>query len=497
MTEETRLGWILTLPIVALVSTILFGNRPNIREAGNLAIGGVLLCVVWSVAEAVFSGARPELLLGSPIPGHHGDAFSIAFRAEPLGALFAIVASSLWIATTCYAIGYMREHQETNQTRFYCCFASAILAAIGAAFAKNLFTLFVFYELLTLSTYPLVTHHGTEAAKRGGRVYIGILMSTSIGLLMFALVWTWSLAGTLDFVHGGILADAWRTNEVSTSQLGILLGFFAFGTGKAALMPFHRWLPAAMVAPTPVSALLHAVAVVKVGVFTILKVGVYTFGVELLHDSGVTVWLMYVASFTILCASLVAMTKDNLKARLAYSTISQLSYIIFGVAMANSWGIVAGGLHIVMHAFGKITLFFCAGAIYVATHKTNVSEMRGLGHRMPLTMMAFLLGSLSIIGLPPFGGSWSKWLLALGATNTAHPWLLGVLMVSSLLNVAYLLPIPIRAFYSEPTDDLSAFREAPLPCLIPICVTAVAGIALFFGANSVYTVLEPLGAMTP
>lgn len=496
MIDTQNIGAILLLPLMALLFTILFSNRPNMREASNIGIGIVLFCVVWSLASSVFTGTRPELVFGSPIPGEHGVAFSIAFRAEPLGALFALVASGLWIATTCYSIGYMRGHDEKNQTRFYCCFAIAIFAAMGAALAKNLFTLFVFYEVLTLSTYPLVTHHGTSEAKRGGRIYLGILLTTSIAFLMFAIVWTWAVAGTLDFVEGGILKESWQQSKISTTQLGILLGLFAFGTGKAALMPFHRWLPAAMVAPTPVSALLHAVAVVKVGVFTIMKVAVYIFGIDLLHDSGVNVWLMYAASFTILCASLIAMTKDNLKARLAYSTISQLSYIVFGAALANPWGVLGGSLHIVMHAVGKITLFFCAGAIYVAAHKTNISQMRGLGRRMPLTMMAFLLGSLSIIGLPPFGGSWSKWLLALGAANTQHQWLMGVLMVSSILNIAYLLPIPIRAFYLPSSEDESKIHEAPMFCVVPLCATAVGGFILFLFADHIYSVIEPIATVT-
>ncbi len=500
MTDAKLLGFILVLPLVSFVSTLLFFKRPNLREAFNLAIATVLFCVVMSMSGGVFSGGRPELVLGSPIPGPEGTAFTIAFQAEPLGAMFALVASGLWIATTCYSIGYMRSHDEENQTRFYACFAVAIFAAMGAALARNLFTLFVFYEILTLSTYPLVTHHGTEEAKRGGRLYLGILLTTSIGMLMFAIAWTWQITGTLEFKLGGILQASHQAGEVTSAQLGILLGLFVFGTGKAALMPFHRWLPAAMVAPTPVSALLHAVAVVKVGVFTVLKIAVYIFGIELLSTTGVSVWLMYAASFTILTASLVAMTKDNLKARLAYSTISQLAYIVLGAALATPAAIMGGGMHIVMHAFGKITLFFCAGAIYVAAHKKDISQMRGIGRRMPVTMLAFLLGSLSIIGLPQFGGSWSKWFLALGAADTEHPWLMGVLMVSSLLNVAYLLPIPIRGFYFAPDPDdhaPTAIREAPWTCVLPLLATAVGGLLLFFWAPRIYAVLKPISLITP
>ena len=208
-----------------------------------------------------------------------------------------------------------------------------------------------------------------------------------------------------------------------------------------------------MVAPTPVSALLHAVAVVKAGVFTVLKIIVYVFGIEFLTEGNYALWLCYVAGFTSIAASLVALTKDNLKARLAYSTVSQLSYIVLGAALANDWGVIGGSMHIAMHAVGKITLFFCAGAIMVASHKTKISEMAGIGRTMPVTMFAFFIGALSVIGLPPMGGSWSKWYLALGAVDAHQNILVAVLMISSLLNIAYLMPIVARAFFIAPNGS--------------------------------------------
>ncbi len=399
-----------------------------------------------------------------------------------------VVASGLWIVNSIYSIGYMRGNDEPRQTTYYICFAIALSSTMGIAFAKNLFTLFLFYEMLTLSTYPLVTHHGTKKAMHGGRLYLGILLSTSIGLLLFALLWTWNIAGTLDFREGGIL-----TGKASDAALVGLLALYAFGTGKAALMPFHRWLPAAMVAPAPVSALLHAVAVVKAGVFTVMKVVVYIFGIDLLADSGASVWLMYVAGATVILASLVALTKDNLKARLAYSTISQLSYIVLGAALVRPWAIVGGSMHILMHAFGKITLFFCAGAIYVATRKTEISQMRGIGRSMPVTTFAFFIGSLSVIGLPPLGGAWSKWYLALGALQAGQILFLGVLMLSSLLSIAYLMPLVVRGFFS-PADGAAppVVQEAPLLCLIPLCLTAVGCVVLFFFADGIYRMLLPI-----
>jgi len=477
------LGCAVALPWAAAAATPLFRARPNVRESATLLFGVLLLAGNLQLAARVMAGQRPELDLLRVLPG-----LDLAFRVEPLGMLFGLVASGLWIVTTFYSIGYMRGHDEQHQTRFYACFAVAIAAAMGVAYSRNLFTLFVFYELLTLSTYPLVTHHQTDAARRAGRVYLGVLLSTSIGLLLLGMVWTWSIAGTLEFTPGGILAG-----RADHRMLVVLLALFAFGTGKAALMPFHRWLPAAMVAPTPVSALLHAVAVVKAGVFTVMKICVYIFGTELLRDSGASVWLGYVAGATILLASLVALTRDNLKARLAYSTVSQLSYIVLGAALANSWGVIGGSMHIAMHAMGKITLFFCAGAYYVAAHKTEVSELRGIGRRMPLTTAAFLIGSLSVIGLPPLGGTWSKWFLALGTADAGQLGLLAVLMVSSLLNIAYLMPVPVRGFMFAPEPgEPTRIQEAPLLCVVPLVVTALGCVALFFWADEIYRLLLPI-----
>lgn len=473
------------LPLLGALLISLLGQWPNLREAATLATGGVLFFVVLSLVPEVISGARPDIQILEVLPG-----LALAFEVEPLGMLFGLIASGLWIVTSLYSIGYMRGHHETHQTRFYVFFSVAIAGALGVAFARNMFTLFIFYEILTLSTYPLVTHHRTEEALRSGRIYMGILLGTSVGLMLLAVVWTWNLTGTLEFEPGGILAG-----KASPGVVGMLLALYAFGTGKAALMPFHRWLPAAMVAPTPVSALLHAVAVVKAGVFTVMKVVVYIFGIDLLANTGTSLWLAGVAAATLLIASLVALTKDNLKARLAYSTVSQLSYVVLGAALANNWGIIGGSMHIAMHAFGKITLFFCAGAIMVAAHKTEISDMAGIGKTMPVTMFAFFVGSLSVIGLPPLGGSWSKWYLALGAADAGQVIFVVVLIVSSLLNVAYLMPIVARAFFSAPASGTAGpapIREAPVFCVVPLCLTALGCLALFFGADEIYRLLSPI-----
>ncbi len=472
----------LVVPAIATAANMALSDNDNWRDGATLVASLVTFALVVALAVSGEYGAAVTVF--SVMPG-----LELSFHVEPLGLLFALVASGLWIVTHIYAIGYMRGNNEHHQTRFFAFFSFSIAATMGIAFSANLFTLFLFYELLTLSTYPLVAHKETDEAKAGARTYLGILMSTSIVFLLVAVIWTWIIAGTTDFTLGGILAG-----NIEGPMVAVLLGLFAFGIGKAALMPFHRWLPAAMVAPTPVSALLHAVAVVKAGVFTMLKVGVYIFGIDFLSSTSASDWLVWLASASILIASVIALTKDNLKARLAYSTVSQLSYITLGMALATSMGVVGGGMHIAMHAAGKITLFMCAGAIYVAHHKTLVSELNGIGRKMPLTMAAFMIGALSIIGLPPFGGMWSKWLLGLAALDAGQVFVVAVLMLSSLLNVAYLLSIVARAFFlpADDGEDAGAIAEAPVACLIALVATALLSIVLFFQAGAIERLLAGL-----
>ena len=487
MTAAAALAAALLAPLVGAASIWLLDRRPNLREAATIAAAAVTFLAVLRVFVAVDAGERPALALFDIVPG-----LPLHFVVEPLGMLFALVASFLWIVTSFYSIGYMRGHHEEDQTRFYVCFAVAISAALGVAMAGNMLTLFVAYEALTLSTYPLVTHHRSEESMRAGRVYLGILLATSIGLQLVGIVWTWIAAGTLEFTPGGVLAG-----KVDGLALAVLLFLYMYGIGKAALMPLHRWLPAAMVAPTPVSALLHAVAVVKAGVFAVLKVAIYIFGIDHLRGTGASTWLMYAAGFTIVAASAVALTKDNLKARLAYSTVSQLSYVVLGAALATTWSVVGGAMHIAMHAFGKITLFFCAGAIMVASHKTEVSGMAGLGRRMPVTFAAFAVGALSVTGLPPLGGAWSKWTIGFGAAEAGELVFIVVLMVSSLLNVAYLIPVAARAFVASGPEAAGgqsgeAIREAPAFCVAPLCLTAFGCLALFFAADDIAAFLAPI-----
>jgi len=485
MTPATTILLALAVPLAGAVLIAAAHRAPNVRETITMITAGLLFLLVVSLTPLVLAGERPAVTLFEIMPG-----LAFRFEVEPLGMLFGLIASGLWIVNSLYSIGYMRGNDEQHQTRFYVCFAGALASAIGIAFAGNLLTLFVCYEALTLITYPLVTHAGTDEARRGGRVYLGLLVGTSIVFLLVAIVWTWQLTGTIDFKPGGMFHG-----KAGNATLGALLALYVFGIGKAALMPFHRWLPAAMVAPTPVSALLHAVAVVKAGVFTVVKVVVYVFGVNEIAGLASVQWLPLVAGFTIIAASIVALRSDNLKRRLAYSTVSQLSYVILAVALLTPLSVIGAALHIAAHALGKITLFFAAGAIYTAAHKTEVSELDGIGRRMPWTMGAFAIGSLSMIGLPPAVGFVSKWYILSGAMATEQWGAVAVLVAGTLLSAGYLLPIVYRAFFLSPAPaggHHQAHGEAPLTMVVAVSASAFGTVALFFYSEALLALSRQL-----
>ena len=471
MTAQTSILLSLCLPLLGALLIGLAGRvSANLREGITLLTSVGLIACVWSLVPQVYAGGRPELEVTQILPG-----IRIAFQVEPLGMMFAALASGLWLVNSIYSIGYMRGNREKNQTRFYVMFAVSLAATMGVAFSANLFTLFLFYEMLTLSTYPLVAHKGDPKTVRSARVYLGILISASIGLLLPAIVWTYALAGSGDFVPGGILEG-----HIEGPLVGLLLGLFVVGAAKAAVMPVHRWLPAAMVAPTPVSALLHAVAVVKAGVFTITKIIVYIFGIDFLFAEPSSGWLFYAAAFTIVAASVVALRQQNLKRLLAYSTIAQLSYVVMAAAILKPLAEVGAAIHMVAHAFGKITLFFAAGAIYTASKKTELHQLKGIGRRMPITMTAFTIGALSMIGVPPTGGFVSKWYILAGAFEADNYVALATIIVSTALNAAYFLPIVYLAWFER--DNTPAGKEhgeAPFAAVFALVVAAGLTLAFF------------------
>lgn len=472
MSSQAAILLALCIPLIGAALIGLAGRiGPNLRESATLLTAIALIGAVWSLLPDILAGARPEVTLSEVLPG-----ISIAFRVEPLGMMFSALASGLWLINSIYSIGYMRGNREKNQTRFYIMFAVSLAATMGVAMAANLFTLFLFYEMLTLSTYPLVAHKGDPATIRSARVYLGVLILASIGLLLPAIIWTYLIAGTGDFTPGGILAG-----HMDGPLVGLLLALFVFGTAKAAVMPMHRWLPAAMVAPTPVSALLHAVAVVKTGVFVITKVIVYVFGIDFLFAEPSSSWLIYAAAFTIIVASVVALKQQNLKRLLAYSTIGQLSYVVLASAVLKPLAEVGAAIHMVAHAFGKITLFFAAGAIYTASKKTELSQLQGIGRRMPVTMTAFTIGAISMIGVPPTGGFVSKWFILAGAFEADNYFVIATIIASTALNAAYFLPIIYMAWFGrDQTPADKEHGEAPFAAVLALAITALLTLAFFF-----------------
>lgn len=484
MTDSSMLI-VLALIIPAIGSLLIAaaGSKPNLRETFTLVTATLLFGTVLVMLPSVIDGGRPATAGYDILPG-----LTVQFEVEPLGMLFALIASTLWIVNSVYSIGYMRGNNEKKQTLFFVCFAIAISSTLGIAFAGNLFTLFLFYEILTLSTFPLVTHKGNEEAQTGGRIYLGILLATSVIFLLPASVATYFIAGTGDFTVGGILPE-----DESPIVIGALGFCFVYGIGKAAVMPVHRWLPAAMVAPTPVSALLHAVAVVKAGVFSIVKIVVYIFGLDLFRESSATDWVIYVAGFTVVVASLVAIRQDNLKRVLAYSTVSQLSYIVMAAAIATPLAVMGAALHMAAHAVAKITLFFAAGSIYTAAHKTEVSQLDGIGRRMPWTMAAFTIGALSMIGIPPAAGFAGKWYILSSAMQVQDYFVLAVLLMSTLLTAGYYIPIVYKAFLKPEAPDAHADHgEAPWPIVVALMVTAALTLGFFSYESLILTLAEQL-----
>ena len=485
-------------PAIGSILILLFGRRPNIRESWTMLASIAQFLLIISMAPVIVRGAVIKFTPFTVFPG-----IDFGFRVDAFGLIFAITSSFLWICVSLYSIGYMRPLHEHAQTRYYFCFAWAIFGAVGVALAGNLLTMFVFYEILTVSTYPLVAHDQTPEALFAGRKYLAYLLTAGCFFLAavaltYYITGSYAPPGTTDFESGGItsLKSAFYAGYVSRMMLTVLFFCFMLGFMKAAWMPFHSWLPTAMVAPTPVSALLHAVAVVKAGVFGIIRMVCYVYGVDLMHALGLGLVLACIAGFTAIVANLFAIGEDNLKRRLAYSTINQLSCIILGAALLTHDAIRGAMIHIPFHGAMKITLFMCAGAIMVVTGKRNVSEMSGIGRTMPITMAAFSIGAFGMCGLPPVAGFISKWYLCLGAiesSETIAPEMiifLFVLLAASLLDVVYFFPIIRTAFFSKPNESESEGGEwkekKHLFMVVPLLITAILAILFCLDPHAFY-----------
>lgn len=473
LTEINDLRPLLAPTISALCAglVLLMGASRVWRATWSLAAAVIKFAIVWSMLPASLAGTVYVFTLGEVMPG-----LSIAFRVDSFGLFFALVTSTLWVLTTIYAIAYMRGSHSLR--RFFSFFALCVSTTVAIAFAENLFTLFLFYELLTVCTYPLVVHGQGASARRAGRKYLAYTLFGG-GLILAGMMMVYHATGTLSLAHSGILDGVADRGLLLAIFLTLIVGFGV----KAAIMPLHAWLPAAMVAPTPVSALLHAVAVVKAGVFGVLRVIYDVFGVNLLQDLGYTVWLGYLAGFTIIAASVMALRQNRFKGRLAWSTISQLSYILLAASLLTPAAALAAIVHLANQAFAKITMFFVAGAIEHNTGKTHIDQLDGIGYRMPWTMAAFTVAGLSFMGVPLLAGFVTKWYLSLGALSAGSGGFVAIMALSGLLNAAYWLPIIYRAFFRE-TGQPCIREQTSLMLLIPILVCAAYIVLLGTGAQA-------------
>lgn len=480
ITESLRPALAVGTALLAALLILLFGNRikPNLREAITLTAAAIMAGLIFSMI--------PDVLRGNILTSNLwtiADGLSLRLKTDGAGMVFACVAGGLWILTSIYSIGYVRGHHEKNQTGYFAAFAVCLASAIGIALSANLITFFIFYEMLTLATYPLVVHYRDKKAKFSGRKYLAYTLVS--GQLFFAaIVFVYVKYGTCEFTPGGFI----EPGSMGSGVMCIL--FFMMTVGglvKAGVMPLHGWLPSAMVAPTPVSALLHAVAVVKAGVFCVLRVVCYVFGPESAYWCGGSTVLCWFAAVTILLSSMIAMRQDNLKARLAFSTIGQLSYIVLGINLLSAYSITGAMFHIVAHAFLKITLFMCAGAIFVTTGLSEISAMRGLSKRMPVTCACFTAASLGIAGLPLMAGFVSKFNILEGALIMGKPFFMVVLVAAALLALTYLIPV-VQIFFGRENSAAtlneshghggrSGIDAAPA-MLVPLVITASVAIIL-------------------
>ncbi|HYW75731.1 MAG TPA: proton-conducting transporter membrane subunit [Gammaproteobacteria bacterium] len=467
------------IPLLVVASSlvpglVIFGlaeRRSVLRSVLNLAGATVKLVLVGWMLWGVYQGHHYEISWPL-LPG-----LEMELRAGPLALLFVTLSTVLWLVTTVYAIGYLED--SPHRSRFFGFFSLCVSATIGVALSGNLITFLLFYELLTLSTYPLIVHRGTEAARHAGRTYLVYTVSGG-ALVLLGTVWLYTLTGTLEFTSKGILTPLGQGHRAALTTIFVLL---VAGLGvKAALVPLHGWLPRAMVAPAPVSALLHAVAVVKAGAFGIIRVVFDIYGVEYAAGLGVMRPLAWLAALTIIYGSVRALSQDDLKRRLAFSTVSQVAYITLGVAMGGPLATIGGVVHLVHQGLMKITLFFCAGNLAETLGIHKISEMGGVGQRMPWTMAFFTIGAFGMIGTPPVAGFVSKWYLGEGALQVAQPWVLGVLVASSVLNAAYFLPILHTAWFRPPPDAWPEERrfgpaETAWMLLLPPLATAAMALA--------------------
>ncbi|XWO13736.1 Na(+)/H(+) antiporter subunit A [Candidatus Hepatincola sp. Pdp] len=475
----------LYLPLLLVALLLITRNQPNTRDAISLVITIVSFCLNCLLYIKLLQGESLYIHLI-----RISKDIYIGFYLEKISVVFALLVNFLWAITTLYAIGYLRAEKDKHQTRFFIFLHLSIMATFGIAYSSNVLSIFFFYELLTLATLPLVGHKLNKENIHSFNTYAGVLVSTSLLFFVPAILILYLLFGTSDFVLNGLFVN--KPIAYPVIIFGLLL-LFIFGISKTGIMPFHKWLPSAMIAPTPVSALLHAVAVVNSGAFILLKIMVFIFGITFLKGLALIflpINLIYwIPCITILWASIIALFQDNLKARLAYSTIAQLSYIVLAILLFSDTSTLASIVYIIAHSFAKITLFFAAGALIALAHKHNVSELGGVGKQMPIVMVTFSIGVLSIIGLPLTVGFTGKWFVIRSIIESKHLIILLVMIISTILNALYLMPVVFNAFFGKSKDEHQHHYKTSMPINIALCITALCVILLFIYSNTLIQLL--------
>ncbi len=483
MSLEFALAFMLIGPAATALLVLALSRPPGLRDVVH--IGGALAVAAAAlfVASAAGQGETARIVLARPLPN-----VDLAFSIEPLGALMGALISVLGFAHAAHAAGIVRATQEKAPARLMAFLSLALAAAMAVAFSANLFSLFVSYQALILATFPLVAHRGDEDARRAARTYLATLLAGSIGLLLPALVWTYAIAGALDFQPGGMLAG-----RVDTFTANALLVLFVFGIGMAATPPLHRWLAASSNAPNPAVVSIHAVTVLPAGGIGLLKVFALVFGGALAEARIASFALLVLVGVGMCVAALIALSKQDLRERLSYSCMAQSLAVAMGGLLALPVGLFAAALQVVALSCAAATLTMAVGTVAAATGRTSVADYAGLGRVMPWTFAGFALASASMIGLPPFSGAWAKLWLITAASAAGLTWAAGLAALAAVLTFAHLGPLAAHALAGRaPTDAFKRPDGASILLAAPVIFSAAATLWLLLLADPLASFLAPI-----
>lgn len=488
MSAELALIALLAAPVAQALLTLAFARPPGLRDVTFIGFAFVIAGLAIFLVDAVGNGASARVVLARPLPN-----VDLAFALEPLGVLMAALIAILGAPHAVHAAGVVRATHEKAPARLMAFLALAMASALAVAFSANLFSFFVAYQALILTSFPLIAHRGDDESRASGRIYLATLLAGAIGLLMPAMVWTYAIAGALDFQPGGVLAgrvDPWTANA--------LLVLFVFGIAMAAMPPMHRWLPAASRAPNPALVSTHALTVLPAGGVGLLKVAALVFGPALIDARIAAQALMVLAGVAMCVTALIALSKQDIRERLSYSCLTQLLAVAMGALLATSMGLFAAALQVVALSCAAATLTMAVGTVTAATGRTAIGDYAGLGRVMPWTFAGFALASASMIGLPPFSGAWAKLWLITAASFAQLPWAAALAGIAAVLTFAHLGPLAANALAGKaPTDAFKRPDGASILLAAPVILSAAATLWLLVLADPLATFLSPIWTPAP